>query len=887
MTKILLHKAYEPHEVEGRWRRFWEEKQLFGAHAERHGKTFSIVIPPPNVTGSLHMGHALNITLQDIICRFKRMLGYNVLWIPGTDHAGIATQNVVEKELARENVDRHKLGRDAFIERVWQWKEKYGGLIIEQLKNLGASCDWSRERFTMDEGLSKAIKEVFVRLYKEGLIYRGDYIINWCPRCRTALADLEVEHRTHDGFLYYIHYPLEEWEEFVTVATTRPETMLGDTAVAVNPSDTRYQNLKGKTAILPFINRRLPIIFDDYVDMEFGTGALKITPAHDLNDFQIGRSHNLEAVKVMDDEGRMNELAGSYKGLDRFECRQKIVEDLKNNGLLEKIEPYSFHIGHCYRCETMVEPMLSKQWFVKVKPLADSAIKAVKMGNTRIIPKGWEKTYFEWMYNIKDWCISRQIWWGHRIPAWYCKTCGEVMVELEEPTICPNCAQSDLSQDPDVLDTWFSSALWPFSTLGWPEETSDLKRFYPTSVLITGFDILFFWVARMIMMGLHFMGEVPFKDVYIHALIRDVQGRKMSKSLGNVIDPLDVIKDYGADALRFTLAALAVQGRDICLSYERIEGYRHFVNKIWNAARFTLMNLEGYSVKKIEPHNPALSFADRWIMSRLQQVIIDVTKYLDRYNFSQAANLLYQFMWHEFCDWYLEMIKPSLYGKYGSEKRGVVQNVVIQVLGTLLQLLHPFIPFVTEEIWQKLPGTKGSIATSPYPKRNPLWEDKVVEEDMNLITGVIVGIRNIRSEMNVPPATLLKGILFSKNSKSCEILQNNRDYIINLARLSDLIINLDGSRPKGAASSIFGDVEIYLSLKGIIQFDEEERRLNKEIERLNKQHALVMKKLANEDFVNRAPKEVVEKERIKAQTLSEKLRKLRSNLERIREIKEG
>lgn len=885
MTKKLLHKTYEPGQVEDKWKRLWEDKRLFEADVKRPGKTFSMVIPPPNITGSLHMGHALNITLQDIICRFKRMQGHNVLWVPGTDHAGIATQNVVEKELAQEHIDRHALGRDAFIERVWQWKEKYGGLIVEQLKRLGASCDWGRERFTMDEGLSVAVREVFVKLYKEGFIYRGDYIINWCPRCRTALSDLEVEHQTQEAFLYYIRYPLEGSSDSVVVATTRPETMLGDTAVAINPEDVRYQHLKGKVAILPLVERKLPIIVDEYVDREFGTGALKITPAHDLNDFEIGIRHSLEAVKVMDDEGRMNELAGGYQGLDRFRCRDQIIKDLKSKQLLEKIEPYSHSVGHCYRCQTMIEPLLSKQWFVKVKQLAHPAIMAVRSGDTKVIPKGWKKTYFEWMYNIKDWCISRQIWWGHRIPAWYCQACGEVIVEVEEPIICPNCKGSNLGQDNDVLDTWFSSALWPFTTLGWPKKSRELERFYPTSLLITGFDILFFWVARMMMMGLHFMGEVPFRDVYIHALIRDVSGRKMSKSLGNVIDPLEVIQNYGADALRFTLAALAVKGRDIRLSYERIEGYRHFVNKVWNASRFTLMNLEGYTPKEVEVNDPHLSLADRWIMSRLQQVIAKNTELLEEYDFSQSANLLYQFVWHEFCDWYVEMAKPDLYGKQGQEKMATSKDVLNHVLGTILHLLHPFLPFVTEEIWQKPSETKDSLSMSSYPEANPIWDNREIEENVALVSGVVVGIRNIRSEMKVPPGAMVEGVLICKSDRSFEILENNRDYITNLGRLSKLLIDTEGSRPKAAAGSVFRDVEIFLPLKGIINLEEEERRLQKETEKLDKQHQLVAKKLANEDFLKRAPEEIIQKERTKAEILAQKLNTLRANLERIMAIK--
>ncbi|MDY7036914.1 MAG: valine--tRNA ligase, partial [Thermodesulfobacteriota bacterium] len=591
MQNEILAKGYDQRKVEDKWYEYWIENNFFRAEAMSDKNPFCIVIPPPNVTGTLHMGHALNNTLQDILCRYKRMKGYNVLWQPGTDHAGIATQNVVEKDLSSKGVDRHQIGREQFIRLVWEWREKYGGMIINQLKKLGSSCDWSRERFTMDEGLSRAVKEVFVRLYDEGLIYRGDYIINWCPRCHTALADLEVEHEEMDSYLYYIRYLFENREGHLTVATTRPETLLGDTAVAVNPEDERYTGLSGSYVLLPILNKPIPVIFDKYVDKEFGTGALKITPAHDPNDFEIGNNHQLERIKVIDDAGRMNELAGIYQGMDRFECREKMLDDLEESGLLEKTEPYRHAVGHCYRCKTMIEPILSKQWFVSVRPLAKKAIAAVKDGKTRIVPSNWESVYFEWMDNIKDWCISRQIWWGHRIPAWYCKECGEIIVARDNPETCFSCKSNNLHQETDVLDTWFSSALWPFSTLGWPDDTDELKTFYPTSVLITGFDILFFWVARMMMMGLSFMGDIPFKDVYIHALVRDAKGKKMSKSKGNVIDPLEVIEQFGTDAFRFTLSALAAQGRDIKLSEERISGYRHFVNKIWNSARLVLMNL--------------------------------------------------------------------------------------------------------------------------------------------------------------------------------------------------------------------------------------------------------------------------------------------------------
>ncbi|HEN21253.1 MAG TPA: valine--tRNA ligase, partial [Desulfobacteraceae bacterium] len=660
MEQKILDKSYEPDHVERKWYEYWEKNNLFRAEAVSEKRPFCIVIPPPNVTGTLHMGHALNNTLQDILCRYRRMKGDNVLWQPGTDHAGIATQNVVEKDLSARGSDRHAVGRDKFIEIVWEWRRKYGGLIINQLKRLGCSCDWSRERFTMDEGLSDAVKDVFTRLYEEGLIYRGDYIINWCPRCQTALADLEVEHEEADSYLYYIRYPLEGRDGYLLVATTRPETMLGDTAVAVNPDDKRYRDYSGGNVVLPILNKTIPIIFDRYVDVEFGTGALKITPAHDLNDFEIGNTHELERIKVINEKGFMNELAGPYEGMDRFECREKILADLDRAGLLEKVEPYRNAIGHCYRCKTMIEPLLSKQWFVKIRPLAEKASQAVREGKTRIYPSNWEGIYFEWMNNIRDWCISRQIWWGHRIPAWYCGDCGEVIVSKNEPENCSSCSSPNLVQDSDVLDTWFSSALWPFSTLGWPENTDELKTFYPTSALVTGFDILFFWVARMIMMGIHFMGDVPFRDVYIHALVRDAEGKKMSKSKGNVIDPLEVMGQFGTDAFRFTLAALAAQGRDIKLSEERIQGYRHFVNKLWNAARFVLMNLSS----EIDVNNKCgeLSLPDRWILTRVGRVSGEVVKAFEDYRFNDAASICYQFVWHEFCDWYLEMAKEALYG---------------------------------------------------------------------------------------------------------------------------------------------------------------------------------------------------------------------------------
>ncbi|MBW2222283.1 MAG: valine--tRNA ligase, partial [Deltaproteobacteria bacterium] len=634
----VLSKVYEPHQVEEKWYQFWLDKGYFRADENGSDKTYTIVIPPPNVTGSLHMGHALNNTLQDILVRYKRMCGFNTLWVPGMDHAGIATQNVVEKQLSSEGISREDLGREKFVERVWQWREKYGGIIIQQLKRLGASCDWERERFTMDAGLSRAVREVFVSLYEEGLIYKGDYIINWCPRCNTALSDLEVEHDEVKGKLYFIKYPVVDSKKLVVVATTRPETMLGDTALAVNPNDKRYQKLIGKRAILPILNREIPIIADEYVDMKFGTGALKITPAHDPNDFEIGNTHGLERIKVIDNDGVMNGQAGPYEGLDRFRCRDRILKDLKKIELVKKVEDYNHQIGHCYRCKTVVEPFISKQWFVKVKPLAERALEAVEKGETTIVPKNWEKTYFEWMRNIRDWCISRQIWWGHQIPAWNCKECGNVTVAREDPDMCVYCQSKNIEQEEDVLDTWFSSALWPFSTSGWPDKTKELSLFYPTSVLVTAFDILFFWVARMMMMGLKFMGEVPFKEVYIHAIVRDVEGKKMSKSKGNVIDPLTVMDQYGTDAFRFTLAALAVQGRDVRLAEERIKGYRNFANKIWNASRFALMNLEGYNAHNIDSATVSSSLADKWIISRLHRLIREVEETLRDYKFNELAH---------------------------------------------------------------------------------------------------------------------------------------------------------------------------------------------------------------------------------------------------------
>ncbi|MGA7144130.1 MAG: valine--tRNA ligase [Desulfobacterales bacterium] len=885
MSSDLLDKAYEPHDVEKRWYDFWEKERLFAASESENAKNrYSIVIPPPNVTGVLHMGHALNNTLQDILCRYRRLRGDNVLWMPGTDHAGIATQNVVEKKLAGEGLDRHQVGREQFIEAVWEWRREYGSAIINQLKRLGASCDWDRERFTMDEGLSRAVRKVFVTLYQEGLIYRGNYIINWCPRCHTALADLEVEHEVHDGFLYHIRYSFADGNGGVVIATTRPETMLGDTAVAVNPDDERYHGVASRKVVLPLMNREIPVIQDKYVDMSFGTGALKITPAHDPNDFEIGNRHHLERVKVIGDDGRMTPEAGEFEKMDRFQCRAAVVEALKNEGFLEKIDAYQHSIGHCYRCRTIIEPNLSKQWFVKTKPLAKKAINAVQNGDTRIVPEIWTKTYFEWMNNIKDWCISRQIWWGHQIPAWTCEHCNEVVVAMDPPDTCPACQGKALKQDTDVLDTWFSSALWPFSTMGWPDETPLLKMFYPTSVLVTGFDILFFWVARMMMMGLHFMGDVPFKDVYVHALVRDEEGKKMSKSTGNVIDPLNVIDTYGTDAFRFTLAAFAAQGRDVKMSEKRVEGYRHFINKIWNAARFAFMHID--KAYKNIPHG-SLSLVDRWILSRLNRVTVSVSESLDGYRFNDAAGVLYNFVWHEFCDWYLEAVKPTLYGKKGADRKEATLSVLWRVLHDTLILLHPFIPFVTEEIWHKLPGAKDSVMKSTFPldaDDTGLYQDSQAESTMSLITGIITGIRNIRGEMNISPSLSLTVSVHSQHASTRETVTQYKDMIMNLARLESLSVENSGKRPKGAATSVAENATIFVHLEGVVDFTQEIHRLGKEINKLTNELNMATKKLRNEDFLEKAPRDVVDKVKEKYDSLLEKQQKLQKNLDKIKEL---
>ncbi len=886
MAKRELAKGYEPKAVEEKWYGEWESGGFFHAVAPTDKKPYSIVIPPPNITGVLHMGHALNNTLQDILCRWKRMSGFSVLWMPGMDHAGIATQNVVERQLAAEGTSRHEIGREAFVERVWKWKAESGGKIIGQLKRLGASCDWDRERFTMDEGLSKAVREVFVRLYEEGFIYRDNRLINWCPRCHTALSDIEVEHEEQKGSLWYLRYPVEGSAGHLVVATTRPETMLGDTAVAVNPADERYRDLIGGYVILPLLRRRIPIIADEYVDMEFGTGVVKITPAHDFNDFEVGKRHNLDRINVFDESGIINAAGHQYEGLDRFAARSRIVSDLEEQGLLEKITDHPLSVGGCYRCKTVVEPYMSLQWYVKVGPLAEKAIAAVRDGRTRIVPAQWENTYYDWMENIRDWCVSRQIWWGHRIPAWYCDHCGEITVSKDDPTSCRACGSDEIRQETDVLDTWFSSALWPFSTMGWPERTAELDLYYPTSCLVTGFDILFFWVARMMMMGIHFMGDIPFRDVYIHALVRDAHGQKMSKSRGNVIDPLVIIDQYGADAFRFTLAAFAAQGRDIKLAEERIAGYRNFANKIWNASRFALMNLDGFEPDGVSLEGLELSNADRWILYRLNVAAGETDEALAAYRFNDAASTLYRFTWSEFCDWYIELVKDDLY-KGTPQRRHAAQCVLWTVLESLLRLLHPFMPFITEEIWQSLPGTRpsASIMTAAYPCPEETRDFREGAAEMDLVMDTIRGIRNIRGEVEVPPSREIAAILDCGSDESLHVLKRNEGYVMSLARLSDLAIGRALECPAEASVQVAGDVRIVVPLKGLVNVEEEEKRLLKEIAKVDKDIDFLGKKLANPDFVGRAPAHVVSAEKEKLGEYSGKKKVLLESLEKIRKMK--
>ena len=884
----ILSKTYEPKEVENRWYRFWLEKEYFKADAGAAGPAYCIVLPPPNVTGSLHLGHALTATLQDILIRWKRMSGYNTLWLPGIDHAGIATQMVVERELRKENLTRHDLGREEFLKRVWQWKETNGQRIAEQHKALGASLDWSRERFTMDPGLCKAVREAFVRLYEEGLIYRDMRLINWCPRCQTALSDLEVEHEEMAGHLYHIAYPVKDSDKRLIVATTRPETMLGDTAVAVHPEDERYLDVVNALVVLPIVKRHIPVIGDTYVDRDFGTGALKVTPGHDFNDYEIGQRHGLEKLSIFDREGRLNEAAGAFIGEDRFVAREKIVARLKEDGLLLEVEDYAHSIGHCQRCRTIVEPTLSRQWFVSTESLAKPALEAVKSGQTKIIPEMRAKTYYHWMENIQDWCISRQLWWGHQIPAWYCDDCGGITVSRDDPLKCASCGSQQLRQEEDVLDTWFSSGLWPFSTLGWPDKTADLQAYYPNAVMETGYDILFFWVARMMMMGMKMMGEPPFAAIYLHAMVRDEHGRKMSKTTGNVIDPLEVTAEYGADAMRFTFATLAGQGQDIKLSLQRVKGYRFFLNKIWNAARFALSNLQDYQQEGPDDDMKSATLADRWILSRLRRANIEVVKALEKYRFFEAAQVLYHFFWHEFCDWYIELSKPVLYQLEEQEKRRATQQVLALVLDRSLKLLHPFVPHITEEIWQRLPRGEGalkSIVVSAFPdfeNRGDI-DDPAAEEAMGLIQEATVAIRTIRSETNIPPGARIEVKMMAADEKLRSILLENSAYITYLARLGNIEILSGGERPSGSAAAVVQGAEIFVPLAGLVDFDEEIQRLSKAIAKIEADCKNVEKKLGNPKFLERAPAEIIEKEKDRLHEIKEKKAKLTRNLGRLQE----
>jgi len=882
MATKTLPKGYEPADIETRWRTYWEEHKTFTPDMDAEGEPYSIVIPPPNVTGQLHIGHALNLTLQDILCRFQRQLGKKVLWVPGTDHAGIATQNVVERKLGREGLRREDLGREKFVEQVWEWKEEYGGKILNQIRRLGCSVDWTRERFTMDEGLSRAVREVFVSLYKEGLIYKGDYIVNWCPRCNTALADDEVEHANEKGALHYINYKVEGSDEVLTIATTRPETMIADTAIAVHPEDDRFNHLIGKHAILPLFGRKLIIIGDKYVDREFGTGCLKVTPAHDMNDWELGRKHKLDVINILNEDGTMAASAGpDYEGLTCVEARKKILKALEEDGSLVKIEDYEHSVGHCYRCKTTIEPFVSTQWFVAVESLAAEAAKAVRDGRTNIYPETWKKTYFHWLDNIRDWCISRQLWWGHRIPAWTCQDCGELIVEREDPTTCSKCGSSNLKQEEDVLDTWFSSALWPFSTMGWPDKTEELKAFYPTSVLSTGFDILFFWVARMMMMGLHFMDEVPFHDVYLHALVRDGEGKKMSKSTGNVIDPLIMCDKYGTDSLRLTLTALAAMGRDIKLAEDRIEGYRHFTNKLWNAARFALMNLPDEVPAADVKH--ATGVANQWILARIEEVKDATRTALENYRFNDAAQILYGFTWHEFCDWYLEMIKGDLNGD-DAEQKQMTQKVLQTVLGELLTLLHPIMPFITQEIYATLPGNEDKdLASEMFPETRTECRSKEIIEHMELLQEAIVSVRNIRGELNIKPSLLLDVLIRTKNDDAKAFFEAHDDLIKSLARVGSVTVGQDVVAPKASASNVVAGHEVYVPLSGAVDFDTELARLEKEIGKVDKTLGGIERKLSNKGFVEKAPAAVVEGERKKAAELQEKREKLTSLQTRLKD----
>lgn len=881
MDRNNIPKNYEPKDVEDRLYKFWTDKDYFHTKIDKNKQPYTIVMPPPNITGQLHMGHALDNTLQDTLIRFRRMQGYCALWVPGTDHASIATEVKIVEKLSEEGVTKEELGRDKFLERAWDWKKQYGGRIVEQLKKLGSSCDWKRESFTMDERLSKAVSEVFVRLYEKGLIYRGERIINWCPCCLTTISDAEVEYEEMDGNFWYIRYPIKGENEYMTIATTRPETMLGDTAVAVHPQDERYQRFIGKTVILPLVNREIPVIADEYVEKEFGTGVVKITPAHDPNDFEVGQRHNLSVIDVMSDNATMNKNAGVYEGLDRYEARKRIVDDLKKLGFLIKIKPHTHNVGTCYRCNTVIEPKVSKQWFVKMKPLAEPAIEAVRSGRTNFVPERFSKIYYNWMEDIQDWCISRQLWWGHRIPAWYCNDCGHMQVSKTEPEICKKCGSQNFIQDEDVLDTWFSSALWPFSTLGWPEKTDDLDFFYPTSVLVTAYDIIFFWVARMIFSGLEHMGEVPFKYVLIHGLVRDSQGRKMSKSLGNGVDPLEVIENYGTDALRYALTIGTSPGNDMRFSEEKLESSRNFANKIWNAFRFVMMNFDT-DAKFDNVNSDNFTLSDRWILSRINTVTKEVTENLEKFELGIGLQKIYEFIWEEFCDWYIELVKPRLFDREAAGRLEALY-VLNEVLKTSMKLLHPFMPFITEEIYQHLYTEDESIMISDWPVYSEELYDSDSETKMNIVMEAIRSIRNIRAEMKVPANKKAKAVFVIDDQKMGTIFREEESTFMRLAGISEFEVYKDKLKvPQDAVSSVLKGVEIYIPLDELLDFDKEMERLMKEKEKLESELDRVNGKLNNDKFVSKAPDAVVEAEREKQTKYSELYSKV---IERIQLIK--
>ncbi len=872
-----LSKTYDPKDIEERLYNKWLDKKYFHAEVDKSKKPFTIIMPPPNITGQLHMGHALDNTMQDILIRYKRMQGYNALWQPGTDHASIATEVKVINSLKEQGIAKEDLGREGFLEKAWEWKEEYGGRIIKQLKKLGSSADWDRERFTMDEGCSKAVEEVFIKLYEKDYIYKGSRIVNWCPVCKTSISDAEVVHEEQEGHFWHINYPVKDSDEMVEIATTRPETLLGDTAVAVNPEDERYKHLIGKTLILPLVGREIPVVADAYVDKEFGTGCVKITPAHDPNDFEVGKRHNLEEINIMNDDATINKNGGKYAGMDRYEARKQIVADLEELGLLVKVESHTHNVGTHDRCKATVEPMVKQQWFVRMDEMIKPAVEAIKSGEIKLIPSSMDRTYFNWTDNIRDWCISRQLWWGHRIPAYYCEDCGEVVVARENPGKCPKCGCEHMTQDPDTLDTWFSSALWPFSTLGWPEKTEELEYFYPTDVLVTGYDIIFFWVIRMVFSGYEQMGKAPFHTVLFHGLVRDSQGRKMSKSLGNGIDPLEVIDKYGADALRITLITGNAPGNDMRFYYERVEASRNFANKVWNAARFIMMNMEGKTITK--PAENELMDADKWILSKINTVTKDMTYNLDNFELGIAVQKVYDFIWDEFCDWYIEMVKPRLYNTEDS----VSQNAALWTLKTVLinglKLLHPYMPFVTEEIFCTLQDEEESIMISKWPEYTEEWNFKEAEEAVETIKEAVRGIRNVRTEMNVPPSKKAKVFVVSANEKVLGIFEHSKVFFQTLAYASEVVTqdNKDGIG-EDAVSAVIPEAVIYMPFAELVDIEKEIERLKKEEERLTKELARVNGMLSNEKFVSKAPEAKIQEEKDKLTKYTQMMEQVKERL---------